>query len=86
MHVNPLTRFLICLVRLPSMVVNPLILEGINSLDVPKGIKPVLRDIIEAEDNIKLGSDHRSAIISIKKILEKHAGDDKVVRDCDKHS
>ena len=70
-------RFLIHILALPGMVVNPLIIKGIDSLGVSDSIKQILYDIIDVEDRISVGSDHHSAIMSIKKILEKHAGKNK---------
>lgn len=61
------------------MTINPLIVKGINALDVPDSVKRVLHEIIEVENNITVGTDRHAATMSIKRILESCAEDKKVV-------
>lgn len=67
------------------MAINPLILEGIDSLDAPDSVKRMLHDIVEVENSITVGSDRHAPSAAIKRIIEGCADNDEVVEFCGKH-
>ena len=62
--------------------INPLILNKIESLDVPDKIKMILNEILEIEDRLEIKNEKRGAVQSISKILEKYADDNDVKEFC----
>ena len=67
------------------MAINPLIIEGIDSLDAPDIVKRMLRDIVEVENSITVGSDRYAPSAAIKRIIERCADNEEVVKFCGRH-
>ncbi len=64
------------------LTINPLILDKIDSLDVPDKIKMILKEILEMEDRLEIHDEKRGAVSSISKILEKYADEGDVKEFC----
>lgn len=80
-----IAMFLIDYIARPNMAINPLIVKGVESLDVPDSVKRVLHDILEVEDSDMAAGDRDAVNTSIKRILKECTNNKEVVDFCDKY-
>ena len=67
-----------------SLAINDLILKKIDSLGVPDKMKDVLKEILKAEEQMKILND-KNYKANLSKILQRYADDDEIKEFCSKH-
>ena len=66
------------------LAINDLILKKIDNLTVPSKMKEILKEILKAEERMKILNDTNYKI-NLNKILERYADDDDVKEFCSKY-
>ena len=66
------------------MAINTIILNRIDSLVVPAKMKNVLKDVLEAEEQMRILND-KNYKNNLSKILEKYADDADITEFCRRH-
>ena len=64
--------------------INELILKKIDDLTIPSKIKEILKEILKAEEQMRI-LDEKPSKVNLSKILQKYADDDDVKEFCNKH-
>lgn len=66
------------------LAINEIILKKIDSSDIPDKMKNILKEVLKAEERMKILSD-KNYKANLGKILQNYADDDDVMEFCSKH-